>query len=495
MSLTRKTVRGALWLVGGRAWSQVLNLTIGVALARLLSPADYGLMGMVMVVTGLVAILADLGLAAAVVQKQDLSQRELTGVFWLGHGLAWTVAGLIGALSPWVAMFYGQPQVEQLMWVLALTFPLTSLGTVHGALLQKELRFREGTLVQVSASLAGGVAGLAVAAAGWRVWALVAQSLVSAVVATAGVWWRSGWRPDWRFGRADLVRIWDFSLNLTGFQVVNYFARKADSFLIGRFVGAGALGNYTLAYTLMLYPISSLISVAQGVMMPALAQVQDDPERAARGYIRACGYLAFLILPTMVGLALVAPEAVMLVYGPQWVETGKVLQVLAWVGTFQPFVSLIGALVVARGLTRLFFWWGLGASAFTVTGFVVGVQWGMMGVAVAYLTTEVLLTVFGMPWLYGRVGVSVPALLRALAVPAVSAGVMGLGVSALKYGLAARGLTEPWEVLAACVPAGVAVYGGMLWLLRGHFWDSLRAEFGRVFGAAPVGVPVVEGGR
>ncbi|MEN9574425.1 MAG: hypothetical protein RL514_2280 [Verrucomicrobiota bacterium] len=460
-----------------------MNLTIGVALARLLTPADYGLLGMVMVTTGLVGVLADLGLSAAVVQKQDLSQRELSGIFWFGLVVAGLVGGVIAAVSPWAAALYGQPKVVPLMCVVALSFPIMALGAVQGALVQKAMRFRAATVVHLVATLTAGLLALAAAWAGWQVWALVVQSLVTAALGVVGVWRICDWRPDWTFARRDLARIWDFSLNLMGFQLVNYFARKADSFLIGRFLGAGALGFYTLAYTLMLYPISNFISVAQGVMMPALAQVQSEPARAAGAYIRACGYLAFLILPAMVGLALVAPEAVLLVYGPQWAETGQVLQILAWVGTFQPFVSLVGALFVARGLTRLFFWWGMGASAVTVLGFVVGLKWGIIGVASAYLTTEVLLTVFGMPWLYRQVEVGVKPLLQAMAVPAAAAGGMGVTVFVLKAGLFTEGISTPLVVVTACVVTGVVVYGTLLWLLKGYFWSEFKGEFGRIFGA------------
>lgn len=460
-----------------------MNLTIGVALARLLTPADYGLLGMVMVTTGLVGVLADLGLSAAVVQKQDLSQRELSGIFWFGLVVAGLVGGVIAAVSPWAAALYGQPKVVPLMCVVALSFPIMALGAVQGALVQKAMRFRAATVVHLVATLTAGLLALAAAWAGWQVWALVVQSLVTAALGVVGVWRICDWRPDWTFARRDLARIWDFSLNLMGFQLVNYFARKADSFLIGRFLGAGALGFYTLAYTLMLYPISNFISVAQGVMMPALAQVQSEPARAAGAYIRACGYLAFLILPAMVGLALVAPEAVLLVYGPQWAETGQVLQILAWVGTFQPFVSLVGALFVARGLTRLFFWWGLGASAVTVLGFVVGLKWGIIGVASAYLTTEVMLTVFGMPWLYRQVEVGVKPLLQAMAVPAAAAGGMGLAVFALKAGVFTDGNSTPLVIVTACVVTGVVVYGTLLWLLKGYFWSDFQGEFGRIFGA------------
>src|SRR5207247_867984 len=132
-------------------------------------------------------------------------------------------------------------------------------------------------------------------------------------------------------------------------------------------------------------PISNLTSVAQGVLVPAMSQVQKEAKRVANAYIRACRYLAFLILPAMIGLALVAREAVVTIYGAKWDAAGRVLQILCWVGTFQPFESLLGTLFVARGFTRWFFWWGVVASVLTVAGFVVGLPWGIVGVVECYL--------------------------------------------------------------------------------------------------------------
>lgn len=458
-----------------------MNLTIGVALARLLSPDDFGLLGMVLVVTGLFGLLSDLGLSTAVVQKQDLTQREMSSVFWFNIGVATLLALLIAGASPLAAKYYAQPQVIPVMCAVSLMFPLGALGSVQYALLQKEMRFKDATKIHVGSSLAAGGAALLAALAGWKVWALVTQSLVVAAGGAAGLWCFSRWRPDWRFAIEDLRRIWGFSLNLTGFQIVNYFARRADSFLIGRSLGAGALGFYTLAYTLMIYPISNLISVAQGVLVPAMSQVQNEPQRIAGAYIRACRYLAFLILPAMTGLALIATEAVQTVYGAKWAETGRVLAVLAWVGTFQPFDSLLGALFVARGFTRWFFWWGLAASVFTVTGFVIGLRWGIVGVAYSYLVTQALLVIFGVPLQCRKVQVSLSSLLKALSIPAMAAAVMGLAVFTTKITLVERGVTQPAVLFAACVGVGVVVYGGLLLVMRNYFWDDMKGEFARIF--------------
>jgi PST family polysaccharide transporter len=437
---------------------------------------------MVTVITGLFAMLSNLGLSTAVIQKQDLSQRELSSVFWFNLGLALVVALVIAAASPLAGRLYSQPEIVPVMCVVALSFPISALSSVQYALLQKEMRFKEATKIYIGSSLAAGLLALLAASAGWKVWALVLQTLAASIFGTIGLWSLAKWRPGSQFAFKDLERIWGFSLNLGGFQIMNYFARNTDNFLIGRFLGANQLGFYTLAYTLMTYPIANLTSVAQGVLVPAMSQVQTEPQRVANAYIRTCRYLAFLILPAMIGLALVSREAVVSVYGPKWDNAGRVLQILCWVGTFQPFESLLGALFVARGFTRWFFWWGVIASVLTVASFVAGLPWGIVGVAEGYLISQILLTVFGVPVQCRKVDVSLPQLLNALALPTLAAVCMGVAVFIIKIVLAARGVSTPPLVFAASAATGCVCYGGMLLLLKKHFWDEFKGEFDLIFG-------------
>lgn len=452
-----------------------MTLTIGVTLARLLEPKDYGLLMMVTVVTALFGMVSDFGLSTAIVQRQDLPLSTLSTIYWFNLSVASGGAVLLAACSPWIAAFFSQPEIVSLMCIVVLTFPVSAAGAVQSALLQKALRFGVGTRIQVLSSLVAGLLALAAAWRGWGVWALVVQSLGTATVATVALWKLSDWRPRRHFDWQELSSLWAFSLNLMGFGFVNYFIRRADSFLVARYVGAGPLGFYTLAYTLMLYPISNLISVAQGVLIPALSQLQAEPQRIASAYIRACRLLAFLIFPAMIGLALVAREAVMAVYGPKWEETGKVLEILGWVGVFQPFDSLLGAVFVARGFTAWFFRWAVLACCVTVLGFMAGLPWGIIGVAKGYLATQVLLTVFGFPAQCRKVGIPLLPLFRAILVPLAASGCMGVGVAICRNVLTERGLGSS-AVFGGCVLAGMVTYASLLLLLRRFFWNELRRE-------------------
>ena len=480
-SLTKRTALGALWLGGARLWSQALNLTVGVALARLLSPEDYGLLGMVTVVTGLFAMLSNMGLSAAVVQKQDLAPDELSSIFWLNLGVAAVISCGLAVCSPIIAHFYSQPKVVPVMCVMVLALPISALSSVQYGLVQKQMKFKQITKIYVASSLAAGILALLAAWAGWRVWALVVQTLTSASLGVAGLWWKSRWRPSFHFVRRDLGRIWGFSSHLTAFSLVNYFARNADNFLVGGFLGPSQLGFYNLAYSLMLYPLSNLTGVVQGALGPAMSQVQSETRRLASAYVRTCRYLAFLVLPMMVGLGLVAREAVSAVYGPKWDDAGRVLQILAWVGAFQPFDSLTGTIFVARGLTRWIFWSGLISTIITVMGFIFGLPWGLIGIAWGYAISQAFLALVVLPIQYRRVEVSLGRLLKGMALPGLASACMAIAVLIVKLTLKSHVAISPASKLAACVPTGVLSYAAVLLLFRKYFWSEFRTEFGRIF--------------
>lgn len=451
-----------------------MQLTIGVLLARLLVPGDYGLMAMATVFTSFFAQMADMGIATAIIQRQGLTREEISSFFWLNVTVATVVAVLLAGVSPWVGAACGTPAVVPLLCAVAALVPVNASCVIYDALMQKDLRFAECTKLAMLATSCGGLGAVAAALLGWGVWALVVQQAVVVGLNLAGFVWLTRWCPVRRLARQDLRQVWDFSLHMTGLQLVNFLGRNADKMLIGRFLGPGPVGSYTMAYTLMLFPISNVTGVLAGVLLPTLSAVQDDPKRIGRAYIKVCRYQAFAIFPTMTGLALVAPEAVAVVYGDKWGDAGRVLSVLAWVGVFQPLISLSGTLVVARGFTRWFFGAGLIATTTTTVAFVLGLPWGIMGVAMAYLLSQLLLAFTVVPKLLRKVDVPLPELLQALALPAALTAGMGLAVAGLKAGLHSRGWTASGPILVACVGTGILVYSAGLFWRRAEFWPEIH---------------------
>lgn len=491
LSLAQSTLKGIFWLVGSRMWSQILSLTVGVTLARLLEPEDYGIMGMAIVLNGFLGILSDFGLGTAIIQKQDLQDKQLSSIFWFNIIIGIAIAVVLVGISPFASRFYGESQLIAVMSTLSLNFVLAGTTVVPNALLLKSMRFDLTSRITMASSLLAGICGIVASLLGVGVWALVVQSVSTTFMTTVASWYVSKWKPDPHFTIEDLQPVFAFSLHLLGFQTFNYVARNVDRVLIGRFLGAELLGAYSLAYNLMLYPITNITNVIAQATFPAFAKIQNDSTRLAEAYIKTCRYLAFIILPAMSGLAVMSRQFIVTVYGQKWIDSVQVLAFLCVVATFQPFVSLAGTLLVARGLTSWFFRWSMIVSPLMILSFIVGLRWGINGVAACYLVAQALVTVIGMPLQLRVLEIPLRRLLKSVKVPVLSTTVMVCAVWLARSILAHRSGFTSAKTLLACVAIGIISYGICLIALHRYFWAGMLSDLRDLRKNTP---PVAESG-
>lgn len=383
--LSGRVARGVSWTAFNRLTGQVVQFGAGIVLARLLTPADYGTMASVYVITGFAVLLFELGLGSVVVALRDPTDRDLCTVFWLNALSGVAFAAVLAGAGPLVAAFFGDPRMAELTPLVGLPF-LLGIGGVHNGLLQRRLRFRTASLVGLAGTTAGIVATVVAALLGLGVYALVTGPVVASIVYTALSWAAVPWRPRHFISRESLPRIWAFAGGQLGFNVVNYWGRNGDNFFIGRFVGQASLGLYGKAYSLMLLPVQQVGQVLGEVMFPALAAMGRDQERVARGYRRAVGLINVVTVPVLVGLAAVAPGLVPLLWGNQWLGTVPLLMILCFAGVPQCLAASVGWLFQSQNRTGLMFRVGLVTSSGGLVLIAVGVfTAGATGVAVAVL--------------------------------------------------------------------------------------------------------------
>ncbi len=382
--LGRRTARGALVVAAAQLGRQLVALAGIAVLARLLTPHEYGLAGMAMAVVAFVSLFSELGLSAATVQKDDLTPEQVSGVFWVSAATGAALTALLASCAPLVARFYGEPRVEGVVAALSLGFVVSSLGAQHNALLSRRMAFGRASAVDATAFVAATAAGIGAAVAGWGVYALVAQFLTERAFCTAGYWAASGWRPGRPRRGAGVRSMLRLGGYLSAFNVVNYFARNLDRVLLGRVWGADSVGLYSRAYTLMMVPMTFFTGPLQQVMVPALSRVAADRDRFESLYLRALRAVAAVSFPTMAGLLVAAEEAVAVVMGPQWGGVVPIFRVLALSALVQAVVSPVGWLYVASGRTDRLFRWSLIATPLIAAGFVAGLRWGALGVAIGY---------------------------------------------------------------------------------------------------------------
>ena len=337
-------------------------------LSRLLPPSDYGVMAMAGVVMVLAAMLRDMGTGAAIIQRKELTPELTSTVFWMNVGLGlmlglalWGFSGLLGG-------FFREPKLPGVLMLVSVMFPLTSLTTVHQAIIERRSGFRTLAFLDVLNQVVGLALAIGAALSGAGVYSLVVPGLSSTVISTVWLWSQSGWRPAWRWSNTEFKGLWSFSGNLTTFQFVVYFARNADSMIIGRMLGSAPLGIYSMAYKLMLFPVQNLTWVVGRVLMPRMCQLQDDRERIRELYFKALGAVVMLSAPAMAGLWALREPFVALAFGPRWADVPELVAWLAPVGLLQSMTSTVGTVFMAAGRTRTLFRLGLANTAVIMIG-------------------------------------------------------------------------------------------------------------------------------
>jgi O-antigen/teichoic acid export membrane protein len=487
-TLTARTVSGAAWSAIGRTGQQVVSLVGTAILARLLTPEHYGLVGMASLVTGFILIFRDLGTSAAIIQRPELSDEFVASLFWVNmlFGLAALLAGVL--LAPWIAAFYHTPALTPVMSVLSFAFLLSSFGIVPSGLLSRQLAFRKIAFVEIACAAAGMGVAVTMAFRGYGVWSLVVANLTNTTLESALFLSLCSWRPRFLFRLEEVRRIYSFSGNLVGFQTVNFFARHADDILIGRYLGASSLGYYRLAYTLMLYPVQRVTGVLARVLFPALAQVQHDHERFRNAYVRTCVAIGAITFPMMLGLMAVAGPFVEVFFGPRWTPVAGLLTILSLVGLVQSIGSTVGLIYMAKGRTALMFRVGMVMSVILVASFLVGLRWGINGVAAAYATASLGVTLPTLRIACRLIDLPVGRLLKALAPVFGYSLLMLVPVTLVRLVLERLALHQPVFVLATAVATGVVTYATSLFYWRPPFLADLLKLVGGVLPARFGGV-------
>lgn len=478
MSLTAKTVSGFKWITISQVSRQVAQLITTAILARLLNPDDFGLIGMAMVAIGFINIFKDLGTSSAIIQRQDVSDQLLHSIYWVNviFGLISTM--VLFLLSGSIASFYNEPRIEPVLETLSMTFTISGMSIVHQSILEKELAFRKVAKGEIVSTVTGSVVGIALALNGFGVWSLVFQSIAVSAVTTVLLSLASGWRPKAVFVLDEIKRVSSYSMHLTGYSVFNYLVRNSDYLLVGKFLGAQDLGFYTLAYRIMLFPLQNISSVISRVMFPVYSILRDDDETFRQAYLRVTSVIALISFPIMIALWVVADSFVVTIFGNQWIPSVLLIKILIPVGILQSIGTTVGSIYQAKGRTDLMLRWGGVTGLLTVLGFVFGIQWGIVGVAIAYTVTTLILSYPGFLIPFKLIGMTFGKMREVVVMPMVLSAIMAIFMLIVDelYSKSHNGSASMYIV----VVVGVVVYGIMNMTLNKvkmqQLWSSVKIK-------------------
>ncbi|HVP49950.1 MAG TPA: MOP flippase family protein [Candidatus Bathyarchaeia archaeon] len=484
-SLTQKTASGVAWTTAFQVARQLLQVVSVSVLARHVAPAAYGLIGMAVLVTNLLETIRDAGIGQALIREQEITDEVASTAFWLNCFVG-VIAALLVNLAAWPAsLFFHQPQIVLVLRVLSISFFLGALGVVPLATLNRGMQFKKLAVVQTTAAIVGTVVAIAVALLGGNVWSLVSGSLTIVAATTAGVWILAPFRLRPVLHGDTVKRILHFGLNLSGYQVFNYFSRNADNLLVGKFLGSVALGFYQMGYMLMTYPLQNFTIMVTQVVYPAMAKFHDDHARVRAAYLRTSALVALVTLPIMLGMGITASPFVRVVLGARWAPVTQLLVVFAPLGALQAIYAPSGVLFNIEGRTDLRFRWMIVCSVIYVLSFVLGLRWGIMGVATCYSMAWVLLMVPSYLIPFRLVELSGWTFIKTLW-PTVWIGLaMTAACGGWRYLFYRQGVTQPVLEFLTTVLLGIAVYVGLLLWSRPPVLAELKTVLeGTSYGAA-----------
>jgi O-antigen/teichoic acid export membrane protein len=477
--LVGRSVRGGAVTMASQALKFALGLGSTVVLARLLTPKDYGLIGMVTAVTGFVIMFKDLGLSQATVQRDEITHEQISALFWLNVALSIGALGLTCALAPAIAWFYHEPRLTAITVGLAGAFIFSGLSVQHQALLQRQMRFGALAAIDIVAMVTGITVAIVMAAYGARYWALVANQVVMALVVASGVWIVCRWRPRLAIRRSGVRSLLSFGGYLTGSNVVNYVARNLDNVLIGWRWGAQPLGLYSRAYNLLLLPLRQINVPITAVAMPGLSRLQHDPARFRRYYLEALTLIISVTMPIIVPMILLSDELVLLVLGEQWRGAAVIFRLLGISALAQPICNTVGWLYMPTGRTERMFKWTIAGSLVCALAFAVGLHWGARGVALCYAVAMMLQLWPCMHYATRGLSISTRDIFGAALLPLVASVIAGAACFGLR--LVVRAAFPLWATVLVCTAATLGVYAIVLLYVFGTSgrWLAILRELRR----------------
>jgi O-antigen/teichoic acid export membrane protein len=386
----KATISGIKWNMLSQVVSLGLLFLVGILLMRFLTPAEFGLMGMVNVFSGFLFVLGNFGIASSLIQSKEIDELDKDTVFWFSLLINGLLAVLLIGSSPFIASFYNEAKLISIASVMSFVFVLQSIGSIHNALLRKHLEFKKLFINNTVSGVLAAIISITAALQGMGVWALVLQQVCTAFFATVLYWINDSYRPGFSFSKERLKKHLKFGLPLLGSHSFQYWIGNGDNLLIGKFLGVQALGIYSRAYSIVTLPTRRFNIIFTTVLFPSFSQIKDDKERVKTIYLKAMRVIAFFILPGMGLLVVIAKPFISLLAGDTWSSMVPILQLLAVVAGIKSLGFLTSNILLSQGQSGIDFRLNTFSSLFTLLGFFIGVQFGMLEVGYAYLIASIV---------------------------------------------------------------------------------------------------------
>ncbi len=355
-SLKAKTAKGLLWGGLNNGLQQLLNLVFGIFLARLLTPEDYGMVGMLAIFSLIASSIQESGFTAALANKKDIRHEDYNAVFWCSFFIAVVLYIILFLCSPFIADFYGQPELTPLGRYMFLSFVLSSLGTAHSAYMFRNLKTKDRALSNIISLALSGIVAIILAFNGFAYWGIATQTLVFVGSNTIGYWILSGWRPTLHINLSPVKSLLGFSSRILVTYIFSHINNNIFAVVLGKFYSGEEVGYYNQANKWNTMAHTMITGMLNGVAQPVLAQAANEQERQQRIFRKMLRFTAFVSFPAMLGLSLIAPEFITIAITDKWLKSAEILQILCIGGAFIPIAALHSNLIISKGKSNIYMW-------------------------------------------------------------------------------------------------------------------------------------------
>jgi O-antigen/teichoic acid export membrane protein len=352
MTFLRRAAREGAWFAGFKFVTQGFSWAITVVVARILVPADYGLMGMASILTGYVEIFNELGLGAAIIQAKEIEEDALSSVFWLSVAVGIVFSAVSYGLAYPTAWLFDEPRVVPITQLISVLFLVSSMMIVPYSLMMRQVRFKETGMIQMVAVGVSSLAMLGMARAGFGVWTLIGGVIVQRCITLVLTFRRCGWVPALHFRLAEARPLLRYGIDVAGSRSAFYLFQKADRLIVGKVFDATALGYYSLAKQLASMPTEKIVSVINQVSFPVFSRYQDDIPRIRELYVRMTRYVLLVVAPMFVAGAIFGREIIVGFLGAKWLPLVPLFQMFCIAQLAESLTTLNGVLHNAQGRPR-----------------------------------------------------------------------------------------------------------------------------------------------
>ena len=437
-----------------------------MVLARLLAPKEFGLVGMVTAFTGVLNLFRDFGLSTATVQRTHVTEEQISTLFWINILVGTALALILACMAPFVAVFYHEPRLVWVSLAVATSFIFNGAGVQHTALLERQMRFTALAMIDIISLVVSTVIGIAMAAAGFGYWALVASAVTLPLVSTLCLWFTTGWRPGRMHLQEEVRSMLRFGGTFTLISLIIYTAYNLEKVLLGRYWGASALGLYGRAYQLINLPTENLNSAFGGVAFSGLSRVRHEPERFRSYFLRGYSLVLALTIPITIAAALFAHDLIHVVLGPKWDDVADIFRFLAPTILIYALINPLLWPTLSLGMIGRNLKLVSVLAPLVICGYVIGLPYGPKGVAIGYSTVMTLWAIPHIAWCIHGTVISLRDIFAAASRPFVS----GIAAAALAFGVefALGQSLAPLPRLVLGVTVLATAYIGMLFYVMGQ---------------------------